>query len=75
MLRTCGGAGHSFRGVAIMISTKETQKTLVGWEQASQIIITSKFITTQKRISLNIIQCYAPTNDVDEDTKKVLSAT
>ena len=31
--------------------------------------MTAKFQTTNKNISLNIIQCYAPTNDADDETK------
>ena len=58
---------HS-EGVAIMIS-KEAQRTLIGWEPVSPRIITSRFRTTPKRISLNIIECYAPTNDADEEKK------
>ena len=53
----------------IMIS-KKAQRTLIGWEPVSPKIITSRFRTTLKRISLNIIQCYAPTNDADEETKE-----
>nr|KAG5688912.1 hypothetical protein BaRGS_009753 [Batillaria attramentaria] len=32
-------------------------------------IITAKFITKKKDIKLNIIQCYAPTNDAEEEKK------
>ena len=56
-------------GVAIMIS-KEGQRTLIGWEPVSAGIITAKFKTSQKRIALNIIQCYAPTNDADDEVKE-----
>ena len=59
---------HS-EGVAIMIF-REAQRTLIGLEPVSPRIITSRFRATAKRISLNIIQCYAPTNDADEDTKE-----
>ncbi len=31
--------------------------------------MTTRFQTTQKRISLQVIQCYAPTNDSNEDLK------
>lgn len=61
---------HS-EGVAIIIS-KEAQRTLIGWEPVSPRIITSRFRTTLKRISLNIIQFYTPTNDADEETKEEL---
>ena len=61
-------ATHS-EGVAFMIST-QAKKTLIGWEPVSPRIITTKFKTNHKRISLNIIQCYAPTNDADDETKE-----
>nr|KAG5690535.1 hypothetical protein BaRGS_014668 [Batillaria attramentaria] len=32
-------------------------------------IITAKFITKKKDIKLNIIKCYAPTNDAEEEKK------
>ena len=59
---------HS-EGVAIMLS-KEAQKTLIGWEPVSPRIIASKFRTSNKKIALNIIQCYAPTNDAEEEVKE-----
>ena len=31
---------------------------------------TAKFKTSHKRIALNIIQCYTPTNDADEELKE-----
>ena len=32
-------------------------------------IITAKFQTTHKKINLQVVQCYAPTNDTDDETK------
>ena len=61
-------AAHS-DGVAIMIS-KEAQRTVIGWEPVSARIITAKFKTSHKRITLNITQWYAPTNDADEELKE-----
>jgi hypothetical protein len=61
-------AAHS-DGVAIMIS-KEAQRTLIGWEPVSARVITAKFKTSHKRIALNIIQCYTPTNDADVELKE-----
>lgn len=68
ILRTCGGVGHSFRGCSNY--DIKTQKTLIGREPVSPRMIWSKFKNTHERKSLNIIQCYAPTNDTDEDTKE-----
>nr|KAG5692954.1 hypothetical protein BaRGS_031532 [Batillaria attramentaria] len=39
------------------------------WEPVNSRIITAKFITKKKDIKLNIIQCYAPTNDAEEEKK------
>ncbi|XP_071171614.1 craniofacial development protein 2-like [Mytilus edulis] len=50
--------------------SKEAQKTLIGWESISAKIIMAKFKTKNKRISLNIIQCYAPTNDAEDNIKE-----
>lgn len=56
-------------GVAIMLS-KQAEKALIGWEQINSRIIRAKFRTSNKRINLNVIMCYAPTNDADEEKKK-----
>ena len=55
------GAPHT-EGVALMLA-------LIGWEPVNSHIITAKFTTKKKDIRLNIIQCYAPTNDVEEEKK------
>nr|KAG5706894.1 hypothetical protein BaRGS_021400 [Batillaria attramentaria] len=47
----------------------EAQRALIGWEPVNSRIITAKFITKKKDIQLNIIQCYAPTNDAEEEKK------
>nr|KAG5702159.1 hypothetical protein BaRGS_010425 [Batillaria attramentaria] len=44
-------------------------RALIGWEPVNSRIITAKFITKKKDIKLNIIQCYAPTNDAEEEKK------
>ena len=56
-------------GVALMLAP-EAQRALVGWEPVSSRIITAKFATKKKDIRLNIIQCYAPTNDAEEERKE-----
>ena len=55
-------------GVAFMLS-KEAQRALISWEPINSRIITARFQTTHKRINLQIIQCYAPTNNTDEELK------
>ena len=47
----------------------EAHAVLIGWEPVSSLIITAKFTTKKKDIRLNIIQCYAPTNDAEEEKK------
>ena len=49
-------------GVALMLA-------LIDWEPVNSCIITAKFTTKKKDIRLNIIQCYAPTNDAEEEKK------
>ena len=55
-------------GVAFMLS-KEAQKALISWEPINSRIITARFQTSHKRINLQVIQCYAPTNNTDEEPK------
>nr|KAG5696667.1 hypothetical protein BaRGS_023076 [Batillaria attramentaria] len=61
------GAPHT-EGVALMLAP-EAQRALIGWEPVNSRIIKAKFITKKKDIKLNIIQCYAPTNDAEEEKK------
>ena len=41
----------------------------LGWEAHGSRIITASFKTKKKNIMMNVVQCYAPTNDIDEETK------
>ncbi|VDO60106.1 unnamed protein product [Schistosoma margrebowiei] len=50
------------QGVALMLS-KQAQNALIGWESHGPRII------KEEGISMNTIQCYAPTNDYNEDAK------
>ena len=54
--------------VALML-VPEAHAALIGWEPVSSRTITAKFTTKKKDIRLNIIQCYAPTNDAEEEKK------
>ena len=49
--------------------TKEAQRSLTSWEPINSRVITARFQTTHKRIKLQVIQCYAPTNNADEESK------
>ena len=59
---------HHTEGVAFMLS-HEAQNALISWEAAGPRIIYASFKTKKENIKLNIIQCYAPTNDKDGETK------
>jgi len=61
-------ANHT-EGVGFMLS-REAQKALLRWEPVSSRIIKAKFRSSQDRIALNIIQCYAPTNDAEDRVKE-----
>ncbi|VDP46489.1 unnamed protein product [Schistosoma margrebowiei] len=56
------------KGVALMLS-KQAQNALIGWKSHGPRIIKASFKTKQEGITMNIIQCYAPTNDYNEDAK------
>ena len=62
------GVPHT-EGVAIMLA-KEAQRALISWEAVSPRIITARFATKKKNISINAIQCYAPTNDAEDEKKE-----
>ena len=55
-------------GVALMLSTM-AQKALIGWEAHGPRILTATFRTKIQRIIMDVIQCYAPTNETDEAEK------
>ena len=55
-------------GVALMLS-KTARKALIGWQPHGPRILTASFRTNQKRITLNIVYCYSPTNTTDDAIK------
>ena len=61
------GVPHT-EGVALMMAP-EAHAALISWKPVNSRIITAKFTTGKKDIRLNIIQCYAPTNDAEEEKK------
>ncbi|VDP18653.1 unnamed protein product [Schistosoma margrebowiei] len=56
------------QGVALMLS-KQAQNTLIGWESHGPRIIKASFKTKKEGITMKVIQCYAFTNDYNEDAK------
>ena len=56
-------------GVALMLSP-EAKRSLISWEAAGPRIISAIFKTEKEKRKLNIVQCYAPTNDGDDETKE-----
>ncbi|CAH8514717.1 unnamed protein product [Schistosoma haematobium] len=56
------------QGVAPMLS-KVARNALVGWESHGSRIIKASFKTKKEGILMNIIQCYAPTNDSNDEIK------
>ncbi|VDP61250.1 unnamed protein product [Schistosoma mattheei] len=53
------------QGVALML-LEQAQNALIGWESHGPRIIKSPFKTKKEGISMNVNQCYAPTNDYNE---------
>ncbi|VDP24468.1 unnamed protein product [Schistosoma mattheei] len=49
--------------------SKEAQSAVIGWESHGPRIIKASFKSKKEGISVNIIQCYAPTNDYNEEAK------
>ena len=56
-------------GVALTLS-HQAYNALIGWEALGTRLMHASFKTRIEKIQLNIIQCYAPTNDKDEGTKE-----
>ncbi|VDP77470.1 unnamed protein product, partial [Schistosoma curassoni] len=56
------------QGVALILS-KQAQKALIEWESHGPRIIKASFKTKKEGITMNVIQCHAPTNDYNEDAK------
>ncbi|VDP69237.1 unnamed protein product [Schistosoma curassoni] len=49
--------------------SKVARNALVGWESHGSRITKTSFKTKKEGITMNIIQCYAPTNNSNDDDK------
>jgi hypothetical protein len=58
------GAPHT-EGLALMLA----QQSTIGWEPVNSCIITAKLTTKKMYIKINIIQCYFPIYDAEDDKK------
>ena len=56
---------HS-QGVALILK-RGLKNTLIGWQPVNERLIRARF--NGKHAKLSIIQCYAPTNDADDEEK------
>ena len=50
--------------------SRTAQRALIGWEGHDPRIITATFRTNERRITMDVIQFYAPTNDSDDQDKQ-----
>ncbi|VDO64327.1 unnamed protein product [Schistosoma margrebowiei] len=56
------------QGVTLMLF-KEARKALIGWESHGSRIFKASFKTKKEGNTMNIVQCYAPTNDTNDNNK------
>ena len=54
----------------LIVLSQQAQNDLIIWEASGPRIIYTSFKTKKENIKLNIIQCYEPTNDKDEEIKE-----
>ena len=60
--------GTHAHGVALVLG-KLAQKSLRGWEPHGPRIVMASFTTRTKRVNMNVVQIYAPTEVSPEDIK------
>ena len=57
------------QGASLMLS-RTAQRAVIGWEGHGPRIITATFRTNERRINMDVIQCYAPMNESDDQDKE-----
>ncbi|GFR96702.1 craniofacial development protein 2 [Elysia marginata] len=60
---------NPMKEVGLMLSRQVT-KSLLGWQPERFRIVSAVFKTNKKKINLWVINCYAPTNEIEEDVKE-----
>ncbi|VDP83350.1 unnamed protein product [Schistosoma mattheei] len=55
--------------IVALMSYKQAQNTLIGWESRGHRIIKASCKTKKEGITMNVNQSYSPTNDYNEDVK------
>ncbi|VDP63103.1 unnamed protein product [Schistosoma mattheei] len=60
-------APHTQRAALMLI--KKARNVLMEWGSHESRIIKASFKTKKEGITMNVIQCYAPTNDSSDDDK------
>ena len=65
MLRSGRKDNFHAEGVAILLG-KRVQKLLIGWEPISHRILRVSFSISNKRVEMNIVVIYVPTNRAEE---------
>ena len=68
MLKSGRNNGMHMEGVTLLLG-RRVQKSLTGWEPHSSRILRASFLTNNKRIKMNIVVIYAPTNDAEDQDK------
>lgn len=57
--------GYQDEGVAVILK-KGVEKSLMEWKQISNTLLTG---LREKEVNMTLFQCYASTNDADEEAK------
>ena len=64
-----GGEDTQHTESIVLVLSQEARNAVINWEAAEPMITYASFKTRKEKIKLNISQCYASTNDKDEETQ------